>query len=150
MCVYLAVKPVVGVWLNFEKERGIEGLAERYFAAFHGWLDSTGSQSEFEATAHEIELLLPEDLRKVPDPAFGMVGYAMLDIKLTALDQCWDDDMDFTEDIFATGIRYAAAVYGKNPTVRIVTEFKDLNDLEREFMETWWRECCVRFPELNR
>ena len=144
-CVRLGAETVLPLWHSWCRNKGIPGLSGRLLECFDRWLKGDATDNEFDRIGEEFYATLPKDLRVEPDLPGGYAGWALLDIRLIALDQC----ADVHEDIVQTSICYAAAAYARVGSEALWGGLTRLTGPELAFLDGWWDRCRERFPHLR-
>jgi hypothetical protein len=146
LCVWLVAEPVVHCWVQWCALKKVPDPSNEYIDTYHRWRVGSATDDEFDAVAQRLQSALPNDLRRERDPTGGMAGWSLHAVAMIALDQC----EDVHEDIFATGVAYAAAAATGNKNVTIGINWDRLTDAEVDYLNSWWRRCQVKLPQLNR
>jgi len=145
LCVWLAAEPVVEIWINWCIRHDINDLSNTFIVCFWRWYSGDATDAEFESSAQEFALLLPEDIRELKDPAGCMAGVALHDVAMIALDKC--EDMHY--DILILAVEYAAAAATGNIKYSAISDPGPATAAEQSFFRVWWQRCQEQIPQLN-
>jgi len=143
-CVRLAAEASVDVWRQHCRDRRVEDVSPVLFECFDRWRKGKATDEELNAIAERLGSSLPSDIRKEKRPAGAYAGYALIDIALIALGKC--DEVHHS--VLHTAIYYAASAYCGIGAEAVWVSFDRLTEPELQFLEIWWSQCRLQFPDL--
>jgi hypothetical protein len=143
-CVRLAAQASVHVWRQHCERRGIEDMSPALLECFDRWRTGMATGEELNQVAERFGSFLPADLRVEEIPAGGYAGYALADIAMIALAKCGE----VHHSVLHTAIYFAASASCGIGIEAVWVELERLTQPELAFLERWWCQCCVQFPEL--